>query len=349
MWLRDGVRRSDDNAEIKRSFTADVLPYIGDVPVRALTEHHVRDLLRVIVARDANRAAVLVCASLIQMFSWAEKRQPWRKLLAEGNPMDLIEIEKIVSPDYDMDNERERVLSAQEILELHQILMRMRTEYAAATDRRSAPQPLERTTELALWIMLGTLCRVGETSKARWDQVDFEKNIWYIPKKNTKGKTSNLLVFLSPFTRRQFEELHALTGHTPWCFPNQSETSHRQSQTIAKQVGDRQCRFKKDKEGGERKPMSKRRHDDTLVLANGVNGAWTPHDMRRTGATMMQALKVPLDIIDRCQNHVMRGSKVRRHYLHYDYADEKKEAWRLLGERIEAILSEAARSANFRS
>jgi integrase len=60
--------------------------------------------------------------------------------------------------------------------------------------------------------------------------------------------------------------------------------------------------------------------------------------MRRTGATMMQGLGIPLDIIDRCQNHVMKG-KVRRHYLHHDYAKEKAEAWRLLGDRIEAILS----------
>jgi hypothetical protein len=53
---------------------------------------------------------------------------------------------------------------------------------------------------------------------------------------------------------------------------------------------------------------------------------------------MMQGLGVPLDIIDRCQNHVLAGSKVRRHYLHHDYADEKRGAWRLLGDRLELRL-----------
>ena len=81
----------------------------------------------------------------------------------------------------------------------------------------------------------------------------------------------------------------------------------------------------------KRKPLSRRRHDNTLVLANGINGEWTPHDLRRTGATMMQALGVSLDVIDRCQNHVMAGSRVRRHYLHHDYASEKAEAWGRLG------------------
>ena len=61
--------------------------------------------------------------------------------------------------------------------------------------------------------------------------------------------------------------------------------------------------------------------------------------MRRTGATMMQALEVSLDVIDRCQNHVLAGSRVRRHYLHYDYAQEKKRAWDLLGERLQEIFN----------
>ena len=54
---------------------------------------------------------------------------------------------------------------------------------------------------------------------------------------------------------------------------------------------------------------------------------------------MMQALGVPLDTIDRCQNHVLSGSKVRRHYLHHDYANEKREAWLKLGNQLALILA----------
>ena len=103
--------------------------------------------------------------------------------------------------------------------------------------------------------------------------------------------------------------------------------------SVSKQVGDRQMRFK------NRKPLAHRRNDGSLVLAGGKNGEWTPHDLRRTAATMMQSLRVSPDVIGRCQNHVLPGSKVRRHYLHHDYAEEKLDAWRLLGERIDAILS----------
>ncbi|HJV75941.1 MAG TPA: tyrosine-type recombinase/integrase, partial [Noviherbaspirillum sp.] len=77
---------------------------------------------------------------------------------------------------------------------------------------------------------------------------------------------------------------------------------------------------------------------NALVLAHGANGAWTPHDLRRTGATIMQRLGVSLDVIDRCQNHVLAGSKTRRHYLHHDYADEMRDAWRQLGAHLESVL-----------
>lgn len=84
--------------------------------------------------------------------------------------------------------------------------------------------------------------------------------------------------------------------------------------------------------------MKNRRHDNTLLLGGGKHGAWTPHDLRRTGATIMQSLGIPLDTIDRCQNHVLQGSKIRCHYNH-DYAQEKRDAWRQLGERISMILN----------
>jgi len=87
-----------------------------------------------------------------------------------------------------------------------------------------------------------------------------------------------------------------------------------------------------------RQPLKNRRNDDGLVLDGGKSGEWTPHDLRRTAATMMQALGVSMDVIDRCQNHVLPGSKVRRHYMHHDYADEKREAWRKLGQSLDSIL-----------
>lgn len=336
-WIRDGVRRQNENAELKRRFNADVLPVLGTRQVRLLTEHDVRALLRLIVERGVNRTAVMVKENLTQMFAWAEKRQPWRKLLIDGNPMNLIEIEKIVRPGFDLNNQRTRILAAVEIRELHTVLLRMQTSYDNSPDKRFGPQTLEQITQLAIWIMLSTLCRVGEMSMARWENVNLKSATWFIPKEDVKDKIGSLDVFLSPFALEQFQRLHDLTGHTKWCFPGRGNESHLDVKSITKQIGDRQSQFKKNREGGPRQPMKNRRFDNSLVLGGGKNGAWTPHDLRRTGATLMQALGVPLDTIDRCQNHVLEGSKVRRHYLHHDYANEKREAWRLLGAEISKI------------
>jgi integrase len=338
-WLQDGVRRKDGNAELQRAFKADLLPKIGRKPVKELSEHDLRGVLRAMVGRGVNRAAVVMRNNLTQMFAWAEKRQPWRKLLVEGNPMDLIEIRKIVSPDYDLKNHRDRILSADEIRELRDIFERMQAEYDAAPDKRSTAQPVEQTVQCAIWIMLSTLCRVGELSMARWQHVNLNAGEWFIPKENVKGNLNDLTVYLSDFALDQFRQLKRLTGESEWCFPAKFKEGHVCVKSMSKQIGDRQSMFKKGRDGKARKPMKNRRHDNTLVLSDGNNGAWTPHDLRRTGATMMQSLDVSLDIIDRCQNHVLHGSKVRRHYLHHDYAQEKREAWRLLGDRVSLILS----------
>ncbi|NHZ38236.1 tyrosine-type recombinase/integrase [Massilia rubra] len=338
-WLLDGVRRKDGNAELRRSFGADVLPAIGPIAIKDLTEHDLRGVLRVMVARGVNRAAVMVRNSLTQMFTWAEKRQPWRKLLIDGNPMELIEIEKIVAPDYDMSNERDRILADGEIAELQAVFDRLQAEYDAAPDKRYGTQPVAATTQRAIWIMLSTLCRVGEMSMARWEHVNMDAAEWFIPKENVKDNLADLTVYLSPFALDQFRQLQKVTSKTEWCFPARNNGGHVDSKSISKQVGDRQSMFKKAKDGGPRAPMKNRRHDDTLVLGAGKTGAWTPHDLRRTGATLMQRLGVSLDIIDRCQNHVLPGSKVRRHYLHHDYADEKRDAWGRLGAHIALALA----------
>jgi integrase len=276
------------------------------------------------------------------MFGWAGKRQPWRKLMVEGDPMDLIEIEKIVAPEFDLDYYETRVLSDVEVIELRDILAHLQAEYDDAPNKRTARQPVEVTTECAIWIMLSALTRVGETSMARWEHVDFDAGTWFIPKANVKDSVGDLIVYMSAFTMAQFRRLHKRTGHTAWCFPARGAETHIDVKTITKQISDRQWMFKKNKDGTPRMPLKNRVGDNTLVLGDGKNGAWTSHDLRRTGATMMQKLGVQLDTIDRCQNHVIAGSKVRRHYLHHDYAEEKRVAWALVGGWLNELFTKRA-------
>ncbi|EPF1479375.1 tyrosine-type recombinase/integrase [Pseudomonas aeruginosa] len=336
-WMRDGVSRQDGNAELRRSFTKDVLPFIGKTPLRTLTEKDLLNVLRQVKARGLNRTVVIRSKDIGQMLHWAEKRKPWRGLMADGNPADLIDVNKLL--DHDYEEQRDRLLSPDEICELRDIFARLERDYDAlpAGQKYSGIRPVNPRVQCAVWICLSTLCRIGELLKSEWRHVDLEKGTWFIPAEATKGhkgKRQDHHVFLSSFALAQFKRLNEETGHTPFCFPSKDESSHVDTKTVSKLIGDRQCRFK-----NRSKPLSGRHHDDSLVLSKGSKGEWTPHDLRRTGATMMQELGVTLEIIDRCQNHLLGGSKVRRHYLHHDYAKEKSEAWSLLGERIEALLA----------
>lgn len=331
-WLADGVQRSDGNAELRRSFEKDVLPPIGEKPVRSVTDKHLLELLREVGrVRGRGRTAGMLLSSLRQMFRWAERRQPWRGLLAEGNPAELVEEKFVVAPDY-TDAPRDRVLLHAEIRQLHDIFKQTEADYCNAQNRRTATRPLRREAQLALWICLSTGCRIGELLVAKWENVNLDTAAWHVPAADTKTAVA-WDVYLSDFALRQFRELRALSRDSAWCFPSRNASdTHVCVKSVTKQVGDRQSRFK------DRKALKHRRNDDTLVLHQGTRGEWTPHDLRRTAATMMQQLGIHPDVIDRCQNHVLPGSKIRRHYLHHDYAEEKRSAWEQLANKLESIL-----------
>ena len=335
-WLEQGVGRVDGNLELRRTFEKDVLPVVGNVLVKEITESDIRSVYQAILARATpqnprQRTVVKLAADMRQLFRWADMRQPWRGLLVNGNPALLVDEKQLISADYT--EERDRVLSAEEIVLLYAQIKQEEDNYVNASNKRGLKLPLNKATQCAIWLCLSTLCRIGELLMAKWEHISFEEGVWFIPRENvkgTRGKKQDHYIFLSPFSLEYFKLLKEVTGHTDWCFPSKDGNSHVDIKSVSKRIGDRQVKFK-----DRSKPQKQRRHDNSLAVGN---REWTPHDLRRTGATMMQELGIDINIIDRCQNHVLAGSKVRRHYLKYEYKDEKQQAWAKLGKRIEEIL-----------
>lgn len=288
-------------------------------------------MYRAIIATGKTPTAVELSKDIGQMLRWAEKRKPWRALLIDGNPAELVDIKQLVPIDYT--KERKRQLSIEEICKLQTIFETTAQHYADAPNKYVAERPLKKEAQIALWLCLGTLCRIGELLMTEWKHVDFEQRTWFIPAANTKGergKKRDQVLYLSDFTLGQFQQLHALTGESRWAFPARNKDAHLCEKTVSKLVGDRQVKFK-----SRTRKLQNRVENNSLVVGD---EEWTPHDLRRTGATMMQKLKISREVINLCQNHVI-GSKVDRVYLLDDYADEKREAWNRLGDRLEAILS----------
>ena len=73
----------------------------------------------------------------------------------------------------------------------------------------------------------------------------------------------------------------------------------------------------------------------TLALPG---GKWTPHDLRRTGATIMASLGVPVDIIEKALNHTPANSLIAV-YQTASRFQEQQIAWDKLGAHLDWILT----------
>jgi integrase len=297
----DLARRKDGGKEVMRAFHKDVLPTLGDVAMVDVKRAMLMAILDRVVARGSRVMANHLFADLRQFFNFAIARE-W----TEVHPLAGLTKEKIGG----RQKERVRYLSEEEIIEL----------------KRQLPTAnLLVTTECAIWLMLSTCCRVGELSQAKWEDVDLEQGEWLIPAGNSKN-AKNHTIFLSDFSKQQFRELRTITGASAWCFPSRDGESHVGLKSIAKQVKDRV----------RTEPLANRTNATGALLL--AAGGWTPHDLRRTGATMMGNLGVMGEVIERCLNHVEQN-KLRRIYQRHELKTEQREAWRLLGDRLSLLLS----------
>lgn len=304
-------RRKDKGAEVRRSFEKDVLPVLGAVAAADVTRSMVVGVLDSVVERGARIVARNLLGDMRQMFGFAIVRG-----LVENDPTS-----RLKRDDFGKKVERDRILSD--------------TEIRALPGKLKTARMAESSTA-AIWIMLSTCCRVGEISRAEWKDIDLETGAWRIPPENAKNAKSHT-VYLSPFAVRQFEtlkalDLKALDKESPWVLPARWENKegkrvHVCVKSLSKQVGDRQR--------GDKPPMACRSLNINALELPG--GRWTPHDLRRTGATIMGALGVRPDVIEKCLNHVEQN-KIVRIYQRQELKAEQADAWRLLGERLELLL-----------
>lgn len=293
------IKRKDKGTGAKRSFTKDIFPTLGALPAADVTRTMIAAILDAVVTRGAGIMANHLLGDLRQMFGFAIARG-----LVENDPTSHLKKADFGGKKV----ERDRVLSEEEIRELNTKIQ------ASGLHEKIKP---------AIWIMLSTCCRVGELSKTRWDDFNFERSEWRIPAENTKNARAHI-VRLSEFSRNQFEALRRITGETAWCYPNRSNTSHVDLKSISKQIHDRQRTVALK---GRSKPSG------SLRLTGGL---WTPHDLRRTGATMMGTLGIRPDVIEKCLNHIEQN-RVLRIYQRQKLELEQAEAWQVLGYRLELL------------
>lgn len=307
---KDGGRK-DGGVETRRKFEKDVFPTIGNLPLDAIRRAHIMQILDAVKGRGAPRIAGILLSDMKQMCAWAVDRE-----IMAGDPTAGMKKSKLGGNA----NERDRVLSEAEIKQLW----------------KAVPKALGEVQQRAIWIMLATCCRIGEITKAAWDDVDHDAGTWTIPPENSKNAKPHT-VNLSRFALDQFKALRATAEHVAkegkkevsvWVMPARHNDGCVCAKSLTKQLADRQR--------GSNEPMSRRSPLVDVLMLPG--GKWTPHDLRRTGATLMASLGVRPDVIEKCLNHTEQN-KIQRIYQRAELRPEMAEAWKLLGERMELLTS----------
>lgn len=300
-WFKAVIsKHKDQGEEMERLFTKDVLPFIGSMYAEDVTRQNISTLLLNIVERDAKVIAGRTLSSIRQCYGYGIGIG-----LLEHDPTSHLKKAAFAGKSVI----RERVLSEEELVHLLTVAL--------------PASSLSPKGKAAVKILLATAARIGELLKAKYEHIDLTRKQWFIPKENAKNGKEHL-IHLSDYAVRAFQELFIYVEHDTWLFPDRTKTTHVSVKTLTKQIGDRQTDS----------PLQNRASDTTSLRLSG--GKWTPHDLRRTAATLMGSLKVQPHVIEKCLNH-MEENRMVRTYQHAALFEEREEAFKKLGVKIEAL------------
>jgi integrase len=156
-------------------------------------------------------------------------------------------------------------------------------------------------------LLLLTGQRRSEVSGMRWDEIDLGKKVWLIPGERTKNGEPHevplsepVLVILKSLPNIKGRYVLTHSGDYP-------VTNHG---------------------------LAKHAIDDAMAAVP----RWTLHDLRRTAATGMARLHIPLQVAENVLNHISGSlGGMAGIYNRHDYADEKRSALEAWGRYVLAL------------
>ena len=169
------------------------------------------------------------------------------------------------------------------------------------------------------WPMLELLAFTGqrkmEIGGGRWSEIDLEKGVWNLPASRTKNKTAHSFPLSESVVRllkkipkvEKVDLLFTTTGKTP--VSGFSKIKARLDARVTE-------------------------------LNNGQSiPAWSFHDLRRTAATNMASLRIPVEVIEQVLNHKSgKLAGVAGVYNRFGYEDEMRDALEKLDAKITRLL-----------
>jgi len=154
----------------------------------------------------------------------------------------------------------------------------------------------------ALRVCLTTMQRPGEVAGMTWAELDLDNREWTIPRERTKNSRAHLV----PLSDLAVEILDSMPREADYVFPGARAGTRIGASTLpnALRVGYLEGHF----------PECER---------------FTPHDLRRTGATLVRNPRITEEMVGMLLNHTSQ-TVTGKHYSLHDGAEEKKhvaQAW----------------------
>lgn len=255
---------------VLRRLELDAFPLIGSRAINSITAQELLAVLRVIEKREALDVAKRIKQTCGQVFRYA---------VATGRA------------------ERDVSIDLQGALKV-----RKKTNYSSLKEDELPEflQTLENykgeyQTKLALKLIILTMVRTKELIGARWEEIDFNDNLWRIPAERMKmGKPH--IVPLSKQAIEILKELEKLNGDYEFVFPSRFKTRyHINNDTIL-----------------------------SFIYGMGYKGKTTTHGFRHTASTILNENGFNSDYIEKQLSHGDRNT-VRATYNHAQHIPERRE------------------------
>lgn len=186
------------------------------------------------------------------------------------------------------------------------------------TDTNKDIVKMSPQTKLALKLQLVTAQRKGEVIGAEWKDIDLTNRVWTIPAAKAKNNNPHR-VPLSDFALELLHEIKKLCGNSQWLFP-------------AARVN---------------KPITGEAISKALLRSIPAIGTepFTPHDIRRTGATHMTAMGISRLVVSKILNHTDNNS-ITAVYDRHSYDAEKRHALDAWAQKLKEFIDGSAPSNN---
>lgn len=301
-WAR--VQKKEKSwKEDERLLRKDIIPAMGRKKAKDIRRRDIVLLLDEIVDRGAAITANRVLAVTRKMFNFAVGR-------------DIIDASPCVQiPAPAKENGRERNLSEDEI----------KIFWKKLDDAK-----ISQEIRFALKFLLVTAQRKSEVITAEWKEFDFKNKWWTIPAEKAKNKQTHR-VPLTPMAIKILKDIKRITGKYSFVFASTFGATKRSPN---KKVGSSPI-LGSSVDHALRDNLTddpKTRRTNIFKLSH-----FTPHDLRRTAASMMTKSGVQRLTVKKILNHADR--EITAIYDRYEYDKEKQKAMSAWEYKLQSIFT----------